>query len=82
MNTQLIAWLACCPLRRWRLRQTPEWGRLRLARTLGVSKWAVILWELGRRKSTEDRWQEVYRLTGITWNEWEEWYGFRLSTKT
>lgn len=63
-----------CPLRIWRLQQSPPWSRLQLARKLNLSKWAIILWENGKRRSTQDRWQEVTHLTGIAWKDWLTWY--------
>jgi helix-turn-helix protein len=69
-----VEWLEQCPLRLWRMAQPTPWTRRRLARYLGVTRWAVLLWERGQRQSTEDHWQEVQRLTGVTWAAWRAWH--------
>jgi ribosome-binding protein aMBF1 (putative translation factor) len=63
------------PLRIWRLKQPPEgWKRSVLARQLGVSHTSVEGWEKGKRLPVVDAFAKIEKLTGITSQQWMDWY--------
>lgn len=63
------------PLRQWRMRQPPEgWNRSVLARQLGVSHTSVEGWEKGKRLPVVDAFAKIEKLTGITTQQWMEWF--------
>jgi ribosome-binding protein aMBF1 (putative translation factor) len=63
------------PLRLWRLKQPPEgWKRSVLARQLAVSHTSVEAWEKGKSLPLVDAFAKIEKLTGITSQQWMEWY--------
>jgi ribosome-binding protein aMBF1 (putative translation factor) len=63
------------PLRLWRLKQPPEgWKRSVLARQLEVSHTSVEGWEKGKRLPVVDTFAKIEKLTGITTQQWMDWF--------
>lgn len=63
------------PLRLWRIKQPPEgWKRSVLARQLGVSHTSVEGWEKGKRLPVVDAFAKIEKLTGITTQQWMDWF--------
>ena len=70
------------PLRLWRLKQPPEgWRRSVLARQLGVSHTSVEGWEKGKRLPVVDAFAKIEKLTGITTQQWMDWYNEKESVR-
>ena len=71
-------WQERNPLRVWRLKQPPEgWNRSVLARQLKVSHTSVEAWEKGNRLPLVNAFANIERLTGITSQQWMNWFNSR-----
>jgi ribosome-binding protein aMBF1 (putative translation factor) len=71
----LSSWQERNPLRLWRLKQPPEgWNRSVLARQLDVSHTSVEAWEKGKRLPLLDAFAKIEKLTGITSQQWMDWF--------
>jgi transcriptional regulator with XRE-family HTH domain len=71
------------PLRIWRLKQPPEgWRRSVLARQLGVSHTSVEGWEKGKRLPVVDAFAKIEKLTGISTQQWMNWYNEKGKERT
>jgi ribosome-binding protein aMBF1 (putative translation factor) len=78
----ITAWLEENPLRQWRLSQPPEgWKRSVLARQLEVSHTAVGAWESGKRLPLVDAFAKIEKLTGITSQQWMDWFNSKPKEK-
>jgi ribosome-binding protein aMBF1 (putative translation factor) len=70
------------PLRVWRLKQPPEgWNRSVLARQLEVSHTSVEAWEKGKRLPMVDAFAKIEKLTGITTQQWMDWFKSKAAAK-
>lgn len=64
------------------MRQPPEgWNRSVLARQLGVSHTSVEAWEKGKRLPVVDAFAKIEKLTGITTQQWMDWFNSKDERK-
>ena len=66
-------WLEANPLRLWRLGQGPPRRRSWVAAQIGVTTPCVAHWETSRRRPSEDSWECIKWLTGLSRQAWDTW---------
>lgn len=67
-------WLACCPIRRWRMAQRPPWSAARLAREANIGRMTLYTWEHGRMMPKIDTWMLIQAVTNLSALEYLRWY--------